>query len=182
MGGKYLFKILTVGVPEYQKSILLKRYTSGQFDSDTKETIGVDFAIHYLESPNIEGAATLQIWDFGEHERFGSMVPSFCQGASGALLYFDLLFPLSVMALEIYIQHIRRNTRDIPLLLCGLNYSRIKNPKNLEPDHTEIVLKFIKQHNLNGYVSIDIKTGFQVNEMFEKITELMINHHLDRYK
>ncbi len=173
--GKYLFKIVIAGsnACESLKTVLLNRYTTGQFNSDTKMTIGVDFAVHYLELPNNEGVATLQIWDFGVEKRFRTMIPSFCQGASGALLMFDLLNPQTFYELEDWVHIIHRNTHDIPIILCGLNYSKIDRPEDL-PLPVEDIKEFIIANHIDGYLSIDTNTGYNISEAFDKLTELMI--------
>ena len=125
MTGKYLFKIILAGSGGCGKTTLLNRYTTGQFNTDTKMTIGVDFAVHYLELNEDKGAATLQIWDFGGEERFRTMLPSFCQGASGALLFFDLARTHTFYELDEWINIIRRNTHDIPIIMLGAKYDLI---------------------------------------------------------
>jgi len=173
MTGKYLFKIILAGSGGCGKTTLLNRFTTGQFSSDTKMTIGVDFAVHYLELREDRGTATLQIWDFGGEERFRTMLPSFCQGASGALLFFDLFRTHTFYELDEWISIIRRNTRDIPIILLGAKYDLIQNPSDLNIDPQQ-VMSFIRYNKIRGYLSISSKTGYNVNESFDKITELMI--------
>ena len=173
--GKYLFKIVLAGsnACESHKTALLNRYTTGQFNSDTKMTIGVDFAVHYLELPNDGGAATLQIWDFGGEQRFRTMLPSFCQGASGAFLMFDLVNPHTFYELDEWVRIIHRNTHNIPIILCGLNYSKIDHPEDLLLP-VEDIKEFIIANHIDGYLSIDTNSGYNVSEAFYKLTELMI--------
>ena len=173
MTGKYLFKIILAGSGGCGKTTLLNRYTTGQFNSDTKMTIGVDFAVHYLELNEDKGAATLQIWDFGGEERFRTMLPSFCQGASGALLFFDLVRTHTFYELDEWINIIRRNTHDIPIIMLGAKYDLIEGPGDLNIDPQQ-VMSFIQYNKINGYLSISSKTGYNVNECFDKLTELMI--------
>ncbi|TFG19221.1 MAG: GTP-binding protein [Promethearchaeota archaeon] len=173
MTGKYLFKIILAGSGGCGKTTLLNRYTTGQFNSDTKMTIGVDFAVHYLELDEGQGAATLQIWDFGGEERFRTMLPSFCQGASGALLFFDLVRTHTFYELDEWINIIRRNTHDIPIILLGAKYDLIESPSDLNIDPQQ-VMSFIQYNKIKGYLNISSKTGYNVNKSFDKLTELMI--------
>ncbi|MBN2156367.1 MAG: GTP-binding protein [Candidatus Lokiarchaeota archaeon] len=173
MTGKYLFKIVLAGSGGCGKTTLLNRYTTGQFNSDTKMTIGVDFAVHYLELSEDLGTATLQIWDFGGEERFRTMLPSFCQGASGALLFFDLVRTHTFYELDEWISIIRRNTQNIPIILLGAKYDLIENPRDLNIDPQQ-VMSFIRFNKIKGYLSISSKTGYNVNESFDKLAELMI--------
>lgn len=173
MTGKYLFKIILAGSGGCGKTTLLNRYTTGQFNTDTKMTIGVDFAVHHLDLRNDNGSATLQIWDFGGEERFRTMLASFCQGASGALLFFDLLRTHTFYELNEWLEIIRRNTRSIPIILLGAKYDLIESPGDLNIDPQQI-MSFIKYNKINGYLSISSKTGLNVNQSFDKLTELMV--------
>ena len=173
MTGKYLFKIILAGSGGCGKTTLLNRYTTGQFNSDTKMTIGVDFAVHYLELQEDQGTATLQIWDFGGEERFRTMLPAFCQGASGALLFFDLVRTHTFYELDEWISIIRRNTNNIPIILLGAKYDLIERPSDLNIDSQQ-VMYFIRNHNINGYLNISSKTGLNVDECFDKLTEFMV--------
>ena len=173
MTGKYLFKIILAGSGGCGKTTLLNRYTTGQFNSDTKMTIGVDFAVHYLPLKENLGDATLQIWDFGGEERFRTMLPSFCQGASGALLFFDLVRTHTFYELDEWINIIRRNTQNIPIILLGAKYDLIESPSDLNIDPQQI-MSFIRYNRINGYLSLSSKTGLNVDECFDTLAELMV--------
>jgi small GTP-binding protein len=173
-GGKYLFKIILAGACEKERTAFLERYTTGQFNSDTKMTIGVDFAVHYQELPDNQGTANLQFWDFGGEKRYRTMVPAFCQGASGALLFFNLTDPQTFYDLKEWIEIIRRNTQNIPIILLGTKYHLIKRPSDINISSQE-VMSFIRSNKINGYLNISTKTGLNVSESLIKLTELMIN-------
>ena len=174
MTGKYLFKIILAGSGGCGKTTLLNRYTTGQFNSDTKMTIGVDFAVHYLEFPDDKGTATLQIWDFGGEERFRTMLPAFCHGASGALLFFDLVRTHTFYELDEWISIIRRNTQNIPIILLGAKYDLIERPSDLNIDPQQI-MSFIQYNKIDGYLSISSKNGYNVDACFDKLAEFMIS-------
>lgn len=157
------------------KTTLLTRYTTGDFFSDTKMTIGVDFAVHHLNLPNT-GKITLQIWDFGGEKRFRAMLPSFCLGASGVLMLFDLLRPYTFFELEDWVNVIKTNTRgEIPIILLGSKFDLLNNPKSLAVKANDIT-DFIKKHNLSGYLSISSKTNLNIQESFGKLSLLMLEN------
>ncbi|MHA1340002.1 MAG: Rab family GTPase [Promethearchaeota archaeon] len=172
MGGKFLFKVILAGSGGCGKTTLLNRFTTGKFITDTKMTIGVDFAVHYLKIPEY-GTVTLQIWDFGGEERFRIMLPSFCVGATGCLLFFDLMRPNTFHELGEWIEIIRKNTDNIPIILLGSKYDLLKDPSDLSVS-TDEILNFMKAYNINGYLNTSSKTGLNVKEAFEKLTLLML--------
>jgi len=170
----YLFKIILAGNGGCGKTTLLNRYTTGQFNLGTKMTIGVDFAVSSAPLPKGDGNATLQIWDFGGEQRFRTMLPSFCQGASGALIFFDLTRPFTFYGLGEWVEIIRRNTKDIPLILLGAKYDLIEGPDLYMDIDTQEIFSFMKEHKIKGYLSVSSKTGLNVNESFENLTKQML--------
>lgn len=172
---RFLFKMILAGSGGCGKTTLLTRYTTGDFFSDTKMTIGVDFAVHHLQLPNT-GKITLQIWDFGGEKRFRAMLPSFCLGASGVLMLFDLIRPYTFFELEDWVNVIKTNTRgEIPIILLGSKFDLLNNPKNLAVKANDIT-DFIKKHNLSGYLSISSKTNLNIQESFGKLSLLMLEN------
>lgn len=171
MSGKYLFKIILAGSGGCGKTTLLQRFTTGSFVSNTKMTIGVDFAVHYLDLQEI-GKITLQIWDFGGEDRFRIMLPSFCLGASGCLLIFDLMRPHTFFELKEWIDIIRKNTTNAAVILLGTKYDLIEKQEDLAIKPEEI-MNFIKEHRINGYLNVSSKSGLNVKEAFKNLAILM---------
>ena len=173
---RFLFKMILAGSGGCGKTTLLTRYTTGDYFSDTKMTIGVDFAVHHFNLSNTGKKVTLQIWDFGGEKRFRAMLPSFCLGSSGVLMLFDLLRPYTFFELEDWVNVIKTNTLgEVPIILLGSKFDLLQNPKNLAVKAKEIT-DFIKKHNLKGYLNISSKTNLNIQESFEKLTHLMMEN------
>ena len=172
MRGDFLFKIILAGSGGCGKTTLMTRYTTGAFTSNTKMTIGVDFAIHHLKLPGV-GKITLQIWDFGGEERFREMLPSFCLGASGCLLFFDLLRPHTFHELDEWIKIIRDNTNDIPIILLGTKYDLIESEEEISISQ-DLIDEFMKNNNIKQFLYVSSKTGLNVKESFEGLSKLML--------
>ena len=172
-GSKFLFKIILAGSGGCGKTTLLNRFTTGTFSQNTKMTIGVDFAVYYVDVPD-KGRATLQIWDFGGEERFRTMLPSFCLGAGGCLLFFDLMRPHTFYELLDWIKIIKDNTKNIPIILLGTKYDLLTSPSDLGVSVDEIV-KLISTQSIQGYLNVSSKSGMNVKESFVKLTELMLS-------
>jgi len=114
---RYLFKLIIAGSGGSGKTTLLARYTTGLFSGSTKMTIGVDFSVTSAKTKY--GPTTLQIWDFGGESRFRTMLPSFCLGASGCLMLFDPLRPETFHELNEWIEIVRANTKNVPVILLS---------------------------------------------------------------
>lgn len=172
---KFLFKLIIAGSGGSGKTTLLQRYTTGLFSGGTKMTIGVDFSVTSCKTKH--GDVTLQIWDFGGEERFRTMLPSFCLGASGCLMMFDPLRPATFHELEEWIQIVRNNTKEIPIILLSSKQDLI------EEGHTFAIPKidvdnFVQKHKLRGYMTVSSKTGLNVINSFAGIAEMMIEKNM----
>jgi len=168
---KFLFKLIIAGSGGSGKTTLLRRYTTGLFSGGTKMTIGVDFSVTNCETS--KGKTVLQIWDFGGEERFRIMLPNFCLGASGCIMMFDPLRPSTFIELDEWIQIVRQNTKDIPIILLSSKQDLIEegHPFAVAKDDIE---SFISEEAMNNYLAVSSKTGVNVVESFEQIAELMI--------
>ena len=171
MCARYLFKTILAGAGGAGKTTLLRRYTTGTFDGNIKMTIGVDFSVSDCETKY--GPATLQIWDFAGEERFRNMLPKFCMGARGCLMLFDPLRPKTFYELSEWLEIIRSNTKDIPILLISSKQDLIEEGHTFAISQEEID-KFIEENHIDGYMQVSSKTGYNVKEAFTRITELMI--------
>lgn len=84
----HLFKIVLIGDSAVGKSNILSRFVKGEFNPESKTTIGVEFATKNitLDQKRIK----LQVWDTAGQERFRSMASAYYRGAMGALLVYDI--------------------------------------------------------------------------------------------
>ncbi|GAB4308482.1 MAG: hypothetical protein Kow0069_06810 [Promethearchaeota archaeon] len=169
---KYLFKIILAGACGVGKTTLHIKFTEGTFESNTPMTIGVDFAVVHTETKF--GPTTLQIWDFGGVERFRVMLPSFCKGAKGCLLLFDLTRTHTFHELPEWIEIIRaNNTDDVPVILCGAKADLVANPDDPLPEGITQpdVNAFMEEHGVDDFKYISSKTGLNVREVFIQLAE-----------
>ena len=83
-GYQHLFKIVLVGDSGVGKSNLLSRFTRGQFDLNSKSTIGVEFSTRQVEISGVVIKA--QLWDTAGQERYRAITSAYYRGAVGALV------------------------------------------------------------------------------------------------
>jgi len=158
-------KILTAGEGGVGKTTLLRRFVEGQFFSETKMTIGVEF---FLKSIILgDNEITLQLWDFGGQERFRFLLGSYVLGAKGALLMFDLTRIATLEKLEQWIQIVRQNDPNLPVLFLGTKIDLIEDI-NVNDD---FALSYLEDLNLFDYLKISSKTGENVEESFKRLTQ-----------
>ena len=82
------YKIVLAGQVGVGKSSLIARFCDNIFHEQTKSTIGVAFKkkkVTVDKKVDLE----LNIWDFGGEERYRTLFPSYCHGASAAMIVYD---------------------------------------------------------------------------------------------
>ena len=84
----YVTAVIMLGNAGVGKSMLLSRYTRGEFKLGCKATVGVEFG---QKTVCIAGDTVgAQIWDTSGQERFASLARMYFRDAVGALLAFDM--------------------------------------------------------------------------------------------
>jgi small GTP-binding protein len=164
MPSNYTFKLITAGDGGVGKTTMLYRYVEGKFKVDTKMTIGVGFFYKTIDLGD-ENNYSLQLWDFGGEEHFRALLNSYVSGASGAFLMIDLTRMNSLNKIEQWVEIIRQEDKNLPILLVG---SKLDLEEKISVKD-EDALKLKEKYNFTDFIKISSKTGQNVNDVFIKI-------------
>ena len=168
MPQKFILKILTAGEGGVGKTTLLHRYVEGKFSAETRMTIGVEF---FLKETEIDGKqCTLQLWDFGGQERFRFLLESYVLGAKGALLMFDLTRMMTLENLEQWLNIVRKGDPNLPVLFVGTKIDLVDEIQ-VDDDYART---FLEQYNLIDFLKISSKTGENVSDAFNILTQKIL--------
>ena len=172
----YTLKVMLLGEESSQKTALTHQYVSGYFAEDLKLTIGVDF---YSKTVNFEEQKVkMQIWDFGGEERFRFLLSQYCRGADGAIFLYDITNRNTLNHLSDWIQIMRENAGDIPIVLAG-NKLDLEESRNISYDEG---LQVSRDSNLSGFLEVSGKTGENVEELFNLVLHSMIQTYTSRIR
>eukprot|EP00271_Cylindrocystis_brebissonii_P020182 TRINITY_DN6578_c0_g1_i1.p1 TRINITY_DN6578_c0_g1~~TRINITY_DN6578_c0_g1_i1.p1 ORF type:complete len:251 (+),score=26.30 TRINITY_DN6578_c0_g1_i1:356-1108(+) len=114
----YLFKVVMVGDAGVGKSNLISRYTKGEFNLESRSTIGVEFATRSLKM----GGKTIkaQIWDMAGQERYRAITNAYYRGAVGAILVYDITRTITFQNVERWLKELREHgDTSIQIALVG---------------------------------------------------------------
>ena len=142
-----VIKLVLIGDSGVGKSNLLSRYTLGEFNMESKTTIGVDFATRLINVK--DKRLKTQIWDTAGQERYRAMTNAYYRGAAGALIVFDISSLNSFNNMQRWLKELRENGEPgVPVLLIGnksdLSHLREVPVKTAETFALEHKLQFIE--------------------------------------
>lgn len=114
-----IFKIVLLGDGAVGKTALRHRYLGEGFKQSYSMTIGADFAVKRV---NLDGEEIVaQIWDLAGQLRFQSVREVYYQGATGALLVFDITRTATFESIPNWITELMDNNKNkkVPMVLIG---------------------------------------------------------------
>lgn len=163
-----IFKLVVIGAAGVGKTSIVRRFCENSFLEGYKTTIGSDF---YVKKLDLEQAnVNLSVWDLAGEERFRFVLPTFCKGAQGALIIFDLSRRRSYINITSYIELLWNITGQIPAILIG-NKSDLVDQRAVTPDEAK---EYSVQCNMS-YYETSAKDNINIYKIFEELAIGMIN-------
>ncbi|QLQ80079.1 hypothetical protein HG537_0D00790 [Torulaspora globosa] len=173
----YLFKIVLIGDSGVGKSNLLSRFTTNDFNMESKSTIGVEFATRTIE---VEGKKIkAQIWDTAGQERYRAITSAYYRGAVGALIVYDISKPSSYENCNHWLTELRENADDnVAVGLIG-NKSDLDHLRAVPTDEAR---NFAQENRLlftetSALKSENVELAFR--ELITAIYQMVSKHQVD---
>lgn len=169
MSTRYTFKCIVAGDGGTGKTTLINRYITNKFSVDTKVTIGAGFYTKALELN--DAFVKLQIWDFGGEKRFRFILPTYCKGAHGVIMAFDLTRLPTLVGLDDWIDIIKKNADNPKIILIGT-----KNDLGQLVDE-DTINEFLQRNNeIASFYKTSSKTGENVEDVFMQLGKLLLEN------
>ncbi|NVM38556.1 MAG: GTP-binding protein [Candidatus Lokiarchaeota archaeon] len=154
----FTFKIVLVGDESEGKSYFARSFCYNLFSADSGITIGVAFFVRMI---NILGKSIkFQIWDMAAEERFRFLVPTYCKGASGGIIVYDINKANSLKHILENIQIIRKEAGNVPIVIIGTKcveedqedsrQQEIQRDKSEDMQNTEEIFENLAENLIEG--------------------------------
>ena len=163
------FKIISLGDSGVGKSSIFIRYTENKFEQFTMSTLGLAFADKELTLQNKE-KVKLKLVDTGGQERYKSLAKNYYKNADGVLFVFAHNDKDSFDHIIDWIELFDQNTtnKEIPKFLIGN-----KNDLKKFDEEEETFDNFIKEHNIQRYISTSAKDNINITQIFTEMAEII---------
>lgn len=168
----YLLKICLFGDKDVgKKTLAFSDFLKNIFREDyySMSTRGVELT---TKEVNFCGKITrLQFWIISDDkERFQSIWKQYIKGSNGVIFMYDIANAKSFIRMSEWYQIVQNYKVKIPILLVG-NKLDLEEYREVSKDQIEM---FKQDHNIVSSMEISVKTGKNVEEMFLKITNLIL--------
>ncbi len=167
-------KVCLVGDFGVGKTSLIRQFVDRQFSDQYLSTVGVKISRKAIDvlKPKSQLTQSLQllIWDLEGNTKFKAITPSHLQGAAGVIIVGDVTRSETLDHLSGHIQSFLAINSQGAIVLA-LNKSDL-----IQEEDLDVLLKrhYGDQPNLLGIYPTSAKTGNNVNQIFEILSQKLV--------
>ncbi|KAH8394471.1 hypothetical protein KR222_011370 [Zaprionus bogoriensis] len=166
------FKAVLLGEGCVGKTSLVLRYMEDKFNTQHLSTLQASFVTKKVTLPD-DRRAQLNIWDTAGQERFHALGPIYYRGSNGALLVYDITDQDSFQKVKSWVRELKQmRGSEIALIIVG-NKTDLEEQRTIGYDTASRYAQTVGAK----YVETSAKENEGVTELFELLTNLMVEHH-----
>ncbi|MFX1244476.1 MAG: Rab family GTPase [Promethearchaeota archaeon] len=169
-GSRYMFKVSVIGDYAVGKTSLIKRFMTNSFDEEYKATLGA--AISSFKTKANKSDVSLQVWDLAGQTSFRRVRVQYLFGTDFAITVFDLTRKDTLSNIREWVDDVQKGAPGVLLYLVG-NKVDITTERVVKQDDA---VKTAKNLGMLGYMETSAKEGTNVKELFQVISELLVDH------
>ncbi len=167
------FKILLFGDKTEGKKTLTQKFMINLFSEGRDDTIGVDFEVKSLSVENYK--IKLQMWDISGEGKFRAFLPTYISHARGCLFVYDVTEKSSLANINFWLNLVKEELtkeENLPIIAVGI----IPDSEKERQITTEEGRRLANLLELDDFIECNIKSGGNIEKMFEAISKLMLEH------
>ena len=167
------FKMIIIGDSGVGKSCLSIRGTKDVFEPMYSPTIGFEFMAFYVK---VNGQTIkLQIWDTCGQEVYRSLISSFYNNSSLAIIVYSIDNKESFNNLEFWLNELRvKANPDINIFVIG-NICDLEDKRQITKD---MAREFCENNKIKLFLETSAKTGFNAQNIFIEASKLLYEQQL----
>ncbi|XP_012945878.1 ras-related protein Rab-11B [Aplysia californica] len=159
----YIWKVVLVGDSGVGKTNLLSRFTKNEFNSESKSTIGVEFATRHI---TIKGKTIrAQIWDTAGQERYRAITAVYYRGAVGALVVYDITKTQTFENLEKWLQELREHADGSARIMVVGNKTDLRHLRAVTQEEGRV----LAEKNKFSFIETSALESTNVGEAFNNL-------------
>ena len=153
-------KIVLLGNSGVGKTSLVMRWTTGNYQSSVKSTIGANHQRKSLKIGSEE--LDLYLWDTAGQEQFQALTPLYAKSSASAVVVAAIDDLESFNALDHWLNLLNVSCEKVPPAILAVN--KVDRTENIAMSNDDIEVKF--GSSFAGIFYVSAQTGEGVNEMF----------------
>lgn len=160
-------KLVLLGDSGVGKSCIVLRFVRGQFDPNSKVTVGAAFLSQTVALPD-STTVKFEIWDTAGQERYASLAPLYYRGASAAAVVYDITSPESFQKARFWVKELQKHASP------GIVIALVGNKNDLEDQRQvskEDAAAFAEANGMAINAETSAKTAEHINELFHSIAQ-----------
>ena len=168
------FKIILVGESSTGKTSITNKAINDYFSNSHQVTLGFEY--HMMLFEILDNKLKLNIWDTCGQEIYRSLITSFYNNTSLAVIVFAINDISSFENVEYWISEVKKNSfPGIRLFLVG-NKSDLENERTV---NKEIIDELLYKYNIDYYIETSAKDGNKVIDLFKTIALFLYDDYIN---
>ena len=164
---RYVFKIVVIGDGAVGKTSLIARFAEKTFKAEYKPTLGTNIIIKELQIES--NSIKLLLWDIAGQAKWRDVRHLYYRGAQGCIVVYDVTRPATFDSVPEWYKDLIKFSGAVPRILLANKVDLTDIRKIQQEDGLKMAEEMAAE-----YYETSAKDGTQVNEAFEKISELIL--------
>jgi len=161
-------KLVVLGGQHVGKTSIISQYTDGSISEHYQATIGIDFVAKSVLRP--DGQIRFHIWDTSGQEKFQNLARAYMEGASAAIVVYDVTQPESLEQAEWWVDKVHEVCGKAPVIALVGNKADIVSEQKVYKDEGGHLAQDL---GIKLFMEASAKTGENIEALFQKLAHAL---------